>query len=111
MGLYGLISYNLTRRLKEFSIRKIYGAHLLHILREMNRDYVSIVLSSFVLSIPLGYYMTSLMTKAAYPEEIPLAMWPFVTTAGLVLSTIAITILSQLGRISLASPAQMLRND
>ncbi|MEO8473082.1 MAG: ABC transporter permease [Chryseolinea sp.] len=111
MGLYGLISYNLTRRLKEFSIRKIYGARLLHILREMNRDYAWIVFISFATSAPLGFYLSNIMIKAAYPEDIPLPMWPFVTTAMLVMSTIAFTILSQLRRISIANPTQMLRND
>jgi ABC-type antimicrobial peptide transport system permease subunit len=26
LGLFGLVSYNITRRLKEFSVRKVFGA-------------------------------------------------------------------------------------
>ena len=111
MGLYGLISYNLTRRLKEFSIRKIFGANLFHILRLMNRDFAWIILISFGIGVPLGFYMMGLMIRAAYPEEIPIALWPFVSTAALMILTVLLTILTQLRRVSTVSPTALLRND
>ena len=68
MGLYGLVSYNLTRRLKEFSVRKVFGASLFQIFRLMNHDYLWIVLIAFGLGAPLGFYMMGLVIRAAYPR-------------------------------------------
>jgi len=39
MGLYGLVAYNLTRRLKEFMCGKFFGASMFSIFRLMNNDY------------------------------------------------------------------------
>ncbi|MEJ1236495.1 FtsX-like permease family protein [Chryseolinea sp. T2] len=111
MGLYGLMSYNLTRRLKEFSIRKVFGASMLHILKEMNRDYAWIVITAFVIAAPLGWQMVSQMIKAAYPEEIPIPAWPFVLTGSLMISTVVVTVATQLGRLNAATPAETLKND
>jgi len=111
MGLYGLMSYNLTRRLKEFSIRKVFGASLLHIIREMNRDYVWILLAAFVISAPLGMQLTNQMITAAYPEHIPIPLWPFVFTAALILFTVLVTVFAQISRLSKSTPAETLRID
>jgi putative ABC transport system permease protein len=111
MGLYGLMSYNLTRRLREFSIRKVFGASMGHIIREMNGDYVWIVLTAFVVAAPLGMYMVTQMIIAAYPEPIPIPVWPFLLTAGLMVATVLISVATQIGRLKSATPAETLKND
>jgi len=111
MGLYGLVSYNLTRRLKEFSVRKVFGANLFQIFRLMNNDYIWIVLIAFALGAPLGFYLMGLMIKAAYPEEIPITAWPFVITILTMVLTVAFTIGTQLKRIAKENPTSTLRND
>lgn len=111
MGLYGLVSYNLTRRLKEFSVRKVFGANLLQIFRLMNGDYVWIVLVAFVVGAPLGFYLINTIITAAYPGTIPTQAWPFVTTILLMLATVAITISSQLRRVARENPTTTLRSE
>ena len=111
MGLYGLVSYNLTRRLKEFSVRKVFGANLFQIFRLMNRDYVWIILVAFAIGAPLGFYMMGLMIKAAYPEHIPIGALPFVITLGVMILTVAITIATQLKRIAKENPTKTLRSE
>jgi putative ABC transport system permease protein len=111
MGLYGLVSYNLTRRLKEFSVRKVFGANLFQIFRLMNRDYVWIIIGAFAIGAPLGFYMTGLVIRAAYPEHIPIGILPFVITMGLMALTVAITIATQLKRIAKENPTQTLRSE
>ncbi|MBA4056454.1 MAG: hypothetical protein C0490_17190 [Marivirga sp.] len=111
MGLYGLVSYNLTRRLKEFSVRKVFGANLYQIFRLMNRDYIWIILIAFVVGAPVGFYMMGLMIKAAYPEHIPISVWPFASTMGVMVVTIAITIATQMKRIAKESPTVTLRSE
>ena len=111
MGLYGLVSYNLTRRLKEFSVRKVFGASLFQIFRLMNHDYIWIVLIAFGIGAPLGFYMMGLMIRAAYPEEIPISAWPFVLTILTMVITVAFTTGTQLRRIAKENPTSTLRID
>ncbi len=109
MGLYGLVSYNLTRRLKEFSIRKVFGASILQIFRLMNRDYVWIVLIAFAAGAPLGAYLTDLLLKAAYPEHIPTTAWPYLVAIAIMVITVGFTISTQLRRVARENPVQTLR--
>jgi putative ABC transport system permease protein len=111
MGLYGLVSYNLTRRLKEFSVRKVFGASLFQIFKLMNHDYLWIVLIAFAVGAPLGFYMMGLMIRAAYPEEIPISLWPFVITILTMVSTVVFTIGTQLKRVAKENPTSTLKNE
>lgn len=110
MGLYGLVSYNLTRRLKEFSVRKVFGANLYQIFRLMNRDYLWIIVS-FTIGAPGGFYAMGLMIRAAYPEPIPISVWPFVNTMAVMAVTVAITIATQLKRVAKESPGVTLKSE
>jgi putative ABC transport system permease protein len=111
MGLYGLVAYNLTRRLKEFSVRKVFGASLLQIFRLMNSDYIWIVMIAFVIGAPIGAYMINLMITSVYPDPIPVDYTPYVLTAVLIVTTVALTISTQLKRISKESPTVTLRSE
>ncbi|MBS1544111.1 MAG: ABC transporter permease [Bacteroidetes bacterium] len=109
MGLYGLISYNLTRRLKEFSIRKVFGASAGNIFKLMNNDYLWIVLTAFIIGAPLGYYLMDRMLYAVYPYPLPFPVWPFLVTISVMVFTVAITISTQLGRVLRENPTVTLR--
>jgi putative ABC transport system permease protein len=111
MGLYGLISYNLTRRLKEYSIRKVFGANTGTIFRLMNGDYMWIVITAFIIGAPLGFYLMDRMLFAVYPYPLPFQVWPFVVTITLMIVTVAITILTELRRVITENPTMTLRND
>jgi putative ABC transport system permease protein len=109
MGLYGLVSYNLTRRLKEFSVRKVFGASIFQIFRLMNRDYLWIVLISFAIGAPLGSYLINLLIQAAFPDPIPPSILPYLITGGLMIATVGLTIATQINRLRNESPTVTLR--
>jgi len=111
MGLYGLVSYNLTRRLKEFSIRKVFGANVLQIFRLMNRDYLWIVIIAFALGAPAGAWLMDMLLKAAYPNPVEIGAWPYLVTISVMILTVGATILSQLRRVAVENPTQTLRID
>jgi ABC-type antimicrobial peptide transport system permease subunit len=109
MGLYGLVSYNLTRRLKEFSVRKIFGANTVTLFGLMNRDYLGIVLVAFFLGAPLGAYLMNMMIKSIYPEHIPQSAWPYLVAISSMLVVVVLTVGSQLKRVVQENPTVTLR--
>jgi putative ABC transport system permease protein len=111
LGLYGLVSYNITRRLKEFSVRKVFGANTSHIFGLMNRDYVWILASAFALGAPAGFFLINVIINQIYPDPKATTPSPFLIAVGLMALTVAITIGSQLKRVIQESPATTLRND
>jgi putative ABC transport system permease protein len=57
LGLYGLSVYVAERKTKEIGIRKVVGASIRSILVMLSREYVKLVAISFLISIPIGYYL------------------------------------------------------
>lgn len=55
LGLYGLISFNTKRRLKEISIRKVIGANPFSLLRLLTQEYFLLLLAAAALAIPISY--------------------------------------------------------
>ncbi|MGB4971987.1 MAG: FtsX-like permease family protein, partial [Cyclobacteriaceae bacterium] len=111
MGLFGLVSYNITRRMKEFSVRKIFGASVNHIFNLMNRDYIWILSIALIIGAPLGFFGISSLIKVIYPEPIETNATPFLIGIAIMVITVAITVSSQIRRVIRNNPSQTLRND
>lgn len=111
LGLFGLVSYNITRRMKEFSVRKIFGANLSQIFKLMNRDYVWILSISFLIGAPIGFYMMDNLIHYIYAEPQSAGPLPFIIAISIMAITVATTILSQMKRIVKENPARTLRNE
>jgi putative ABC transport system permease protein len=56
LGLYGLSVYVAERRTKEIGIRKVVGASVTSIVGMLSTEYIKLILISFVISVPIGYY-------------------------------------------------------
>ena len=57
LGLIGLSSFSVEDKLKEISIRKILGASEVSIALIVSKDFLMILFTSFVISIPIGIYL------------------------------------------------------
>jgi len=111
LGLFGLVSFNITRRLKEFSVRKVFGASLLHIFRLMNKDYTWIILIAFFTGAPAGFFLINLAIQNVYPDPQPARFLPFMIAISIIAVTVGITIASQLKRVAKENPSVTLKID
>ncbi len=57
-GLYGLVSFMANRNRKNISIRKVFGAHIFHILGIFGKEYLILLFVSFFLAIPAAYFLS-----------------------------------------------------
>ena len=57
MGLYGLVSFMANRNAKVIGIRKVFGASTASILAIFTKEYVKLLLISFVVSAPATYFL------------------------------------------------------
>ncbi len=111
LGLFGLVSYNITRRIKEFSIRKVFGANVLQIFKLMNRDYIMILGVAFLIGAPAGFYFVNTLIQHLYPEPQAPNPLPFLVAISLMAATVAITVGSQLRRVITENPTSTLRSE
>ncbi|HEY5692602.1 MAG TPA: ABC transporter permease [Cyclobacteriaceae bacterium] len=111
LGLFGLVSFNITRRMKEFSIRKVFGANIPHIFNLMNKDYSWILVIAFLVGAPLGFFMMNQLIQTIYPDPQTAGPLPFSIAVAVMTTTVAVTVVSQIRRIKRENPSQTLRND
>ena len=56
MGLFGLSSIAVRRRMKEIGIRKVMGASVKQLLTLMSKDFALLILISFLVAAPVTYF-------------------------------------------------------
>jgi putative ABC transport system permease protein len=110
LGLLGLSSYQILQRTKEIGIRKVLGATTTGIVGLLSKDFLKLVVVSFIIATPVAYYaMQQWLTDFAYRINVPL--WTFMI-AGIAAVTIAfMTVSLQSIRAALTNPVESLRSE
>jgi putative ABC transport system permease protein len=108
LGLYGLSTYVIERRIKEISIRKIVGASVKDIVWLLSRRFLQWVALAFVLAVPLGWYFTQRWLDT-FAYRVDLTWGVFLVAGATALVIACLTISLQLFKAALAKPAETLR--
>jgi putative ABC transport system permease protein len=93
LGLYGLISYIISQKTKEISIRKVNGAKVSEMLILLNKDFAIYFAIAFVIACPIAFhFMDKWLQNFAYKTE--LSWWLF-ALAGVISMLIALLTVSR----------------
>jgi putative ABC transport system permease protein len=93
LGLYGLVSFTIEQRTKEFGIRKVLGATVASINYLVNRKFILMVLLASVVAIPtIIPIMKTWLAKFAVKIEISLLPLALAIGITLVVSLLAVSI-------------------
>ena len=111
MGLFGLVSLNLAKRMKEISIRKVLGASVTNILRLINKEFITLLLIAIVVAAPLSYLMLKNILELTFQYSMPVGPGPVLLTAALIILTALLTIFSQVYKGATANPVDGLRTE
>jgi ABC-type lipoprotein release transport system permease subunit len=111
MGLFGLVSFNITRKMKDFSVRKILGANMWSITKILNNDFIWYLVIAGVIGAPISYYLMDLLLHSIFEVVKPMTALPFVIAIAAVIITAYLTIASQIMRVAKNNPTETLRNE
>lgn len=81
LGLFGLATFTMEQRTKEIGIRKVLGIQTKDIVLLLSKDFMVLVVISFVIAAPIAYLMID-WWLASFAYRIDLMLWPF-AVAGL----------------------------
>lgn len=77
MGILGIASFLLQRRIKEIGIRKVNGARTVEVMVLLNRDYIKWIAISFLIATPIAWYtMSKWLSNFAFKTAI--SWWIFI---------------------------------
>lgn len=111
MGLFGLASQNIARRMKEISIRKVLGASVLHVSVLVNRGFFVMLTVAALIAVPLGYVLLEALLEEVYAYHTTIGPMPFVLAYALIFTVALLTIATQIRRVVRTNPAEVLRNE
>jgi putative ABC transport system permease protein len=110
LGLLGLATFAAQQRVKEIGIRKVLGASVASVVALLSKDFLKLVLISFVVALPIGWYaMNKWLLDFAY--RIDIKWWIFVIAGLLAIIIALITISFQAIKAALSNPVRSLRTE
>ena len=109
LGLFGLSSYAVERRIKEIGIRKVLGASVSGIVRMLIKDFMKLVVIANIIAIPIAYFFMNKLIHFIYSYPINIGAGVFIICAVLSLLVAFITVSSQTIKSALLNPAESLR--
>jgi len=110
LGLLGLTSFSVERRVKEIGIRKALGASAGNVIFMISKEFVSLILISFVIAIPVTYYLITKWLEN-FTDRISIGPFSFIL-AGLSVLVIAWLTVSYLSfKAAATNPSEALRSE
>jgi len=110
LGLFGLTSFVAEQRKKEIGVRKVLGASVFSVWNLLSKDFIGLVIISFLIAVPLAWYaMHKWLQDYSYRINIG---WGIFLIAGMIAIAIAlITVSFQAIRAAVANPVKSLRTE
>lgn len=110
LGLVGIVSFMLTKRNKEITVRKVLGADALHIVILFFKEYVVLIVIANLIAWPLAYLVTEkLFQNFAY--HVHQNMYPYLLVTFLVFALSFILIFLQSFKAAVQNPVKSLRQN
>src|SRR3990170_3197155 len=110
LGLFGLASFVAEQKTKEIGVRKVVGASIFSIWSLLSKEFIALVLISFVMAIPVAYYYLHrwLLTYNYHTDINPLV---FIYAGGGVLVITLLTVSFHSIKAAIANPVKSLRSE
>lgn len=110
LGLFGLATYMAENRIKEIGVRKVLGASVSGITALLSKDFLKLVLYSFLVASPVAWW---LMYKwlLQFPYKITIDWKVFVFAGSLSILISLLTVSYQSIKAAVANPIKSLRTE
>ncbi len=109
LGLYGLVTVNVTGRTKEFSIRKVLGAQINHIATGILRQYTGLFAVSLLIGIPISYSLVKFLFDIAYEYHVPMNYLSISMAVSMLIFVLLLVVFAQVRKVAKASPVNGLK--
>ena len=110
MGLFGLISVSVVKRMKELSIRKVLGASIASIARLLTKDLVKILILSSIIAAPLCLLLMNQILNV-YEYHAPISIFQLIVTGTLMTFISLVTVFSQIAKAARSNPVDTLSSE
>ena len=108
LGLLGLVSFMANQKMKEVGVRKVFGATVSAIVLLFSREFVRLVVISFLMAAPLAWFlMNKWLENFEYHVDIHWSVFVIGLITTLVIALLTVSYRSV--KAGLANPVDTLR--
>lgn len=110
LGIVGLVSLSIQKRVKEIGIRKVLGASVSNIASLFLKDFIPVIMVAGIISIPIAWFiMQNWLNDYSYRVSITVQPFAFSIMALGLLTTVLIIL--QISKAAVTSPVKNLRTE
>lgn len=110
IGLAGLASFTIEKRIREIGIRKVLGATVQQLLLLISKEFLKLVFIAFVIAVPITWWlMNNWLDKYTY--HINISFWLFGIVGAIVLLLTLVVVSLNTMRAAISNPVKSLRTE
>ena len=110
LGVLGLITLSIQKRLKEIGIRKVLGASVKNILQVFTKEFTGIIILSALVACPVAYFiMNAWLNNYAY--HIKITAFPFLLSFSILSLFTVLLICIKTWKAARTNPVKSLRSE
>jgi putative ABC transport system permease protein len=109
LGLYGLVTLNVSGRVREFSIRKTLGAGIHNIATIIMKQYVVLTIVALVIGAPISYIFTKAYLDMLFSYSMPMGYSGIIISVFLLVLVLLIVISTQIKKVIKLNPVDGLK--
>jgi len=110
LGLAGLASFTIEKRIREIGVRKVLGASVQQLLMLISKEFLKLVLAAFIIAVPLTWWLMSNWLDK-YEYRIHISVWLFAVVGGLILLLTLLVVSANTIRAAVKNPVKSLRTE
>ena len=111
MGLYGLVSINVSSNLKDFGIRKVLGASRYQLSQVVMRRFKYILGVAILLGASLSVLLVGTLLESVYSYSAQIGVGPLAIASVILLMVAIITLNMKIQQVRRLNPADTLRTE
>ena len=111
LGLLGMVVFTTESRLKEISIRKVFGATEMNLIYKLGKGFILLLLLAAVIAIPLAYYYVNTVIFREMVYKTSFGFFDIIAGVLIVFGIAFLTICFETLRAARSNPATILRNE
>lgn len=110
MGLLGIVTYHTEKRVKEIGIRKVMGASVPVIIKELSKSFIKLIVIAAGIALPLGYMAGYVFISLfAYNDGVNLVVLCLLFCT--IFTLALVTIMYKAMQAAVANPVKNLRSE
>lgn len=110
LGLIGMVTYSTEKRIKEIGVRKVLGASVLAVVKELSSGFVKLMVIAAAVCIPVGYAVVWFTTSMfAFNNGVNVQL--MILLFFLVFVIALLTIIINTGKAAVINPVKSLRTE